>query len=779
MKRILLTIPFLIITLFSNAQHTVSGIVSDKNDVTLLLEGVNVFIPELNKTDISKEGGTYIVKNVGIGTVHIQFSKEGYQTEVKVISTKDSAVVINIELEKSILEPSSVTLSSLNSNLPATTVFPVSIYSAKELATYGTLDPLTSLTYKPEAEILNDGNANTHLTIRGSGLNRVAYYNEGTRLEMNSWESKYALGLNYNGTESYELVTGPAALIYGANASSGVLVLHDEKPAITGDVTGDVKLKYNTNTVGLNGEAGVKGSSLNGLFYSVRLGGDSHTSYIQGEGDEKKLNTEERPFASNSKFNSMNAKLIAGINKRWGVSKISYSHLNLKNGIINVPEESQNLVDGVEREREITEPYQEVVSDLIRSNTFYFLNKSKFNLDLSYQSNDKKTFENNFSNVPENTDALKMSGFNFDLNYTSDALKDWVYTIGGQGGFFDSKNGGTFSRIPDASENYTAAYAFVKYKLKHWNFEIGGRFNSRSQELTPYKGVNDTSSSRPSVMIKKDFRDENGSFGVSFQPIRMLNLKAGVSTGFTMPDYGQLAAFSLNSRMNRFEIGTPELDLERNWQVDLAASLELSAVAVELKGFSNRITDYISAYSTGKDTIVPVDSNSVDTFSVFRYRQDDASINGLEISVTINPPTVKWLKLQLAYSLLEGKFESGDYLPYIPADKLTASLTIKGEKMNYIYKPYFTFIARNYSKREKVSLYEEKAEGYLLLDFLIGGSFKWGKQLFDIGISANNLLNTDYYNQFSETKNLGQSGVYDMGRNVSVQLHIPFGIKSN
>lgn len=47
MRRI---VPILIILFtisnFANAQHTVSGIVSDKADVTLLHEGVTVYIPE-------------------------------------------------------------------------------------------------------------------------------------------------------------------------------------------------------------------------------------------------------------------------------------------------------------------------------------------------------------------------------------------------------------------------------------------------------------------------------------------------------------------------------------------------------------------------------------------------------------------------------------------------------------------------------------------------------------------------------------------------------------
>ena len=105
-----------------------------------------------------------------------------------------------------------------------------------------------------------------------------------------------------------------------------------------------------------------------------------------------------------------------------------------------------------------------------------------------------------------------------------------------------------------------------------------------------------------------------------------------------------------------------------------------------------------------------------------------------------------------------------------------AALTISGEKMNYVYKPFVSVIARNYSERKNVAESELKNEGYLLLDFQIGGSFRWVKQLFDIEVSANNLLNTNYFNQFSLTRSLGPNGVYDMGRNVSLQLHIPFGL---
>lgn len=757
------------------AQHTVSGIVSDKADVTLLHEGVNIYIPELNKSDVSKEGGTYILTNVGIGTVHIRFSKEGYQTEVRTISTSDSAVVVNVELVKSILSPDITSQTSYHGQLPENTILPVNVYSSKELTKHGSIDVLSSLAYNPESEVISDGPGNTHVSIHGSGINRVAYFEEGTKLENNFWDNYYSPGINFNGSENIEVVTGPATSVLGAG-SFGAILLHDERTPVTGKKTGDVKIRFNSNTLGLDGQAGFKGSSAKGLFYSLRFGVQSQTSYIQGGDSIKVVNTEERPFASNSKFNASDVKATIGLNKKWGMSKITLSSLTQKNGLISIPEEAQNLADGIEREREISIPYQELQNNLFRSNTTLFAKRSLFAIDLSYQSNQNKTYSNNFENVMENTDGLDLSAFNYNVRYTSNPLKKYSFSLGTNGSSKEVKNKGTFSRIPDSKEMNQGGYVNLNYKWKRFLIQGAAQVVMKDLELETYKGMNDTSSSRPAINFKDDYMSVNSSGSISYQPLKFLSFRIGASSGTETPNYLQLANYSLHERMNRFEIGNLKLKQESNLQFDLRVKVEFPAIAVEVNGFSNMINDYIFAFDSGIDTILPVDSNRVDTFNVFRYDQSDATINGLEMRVTINPPTAKWIKLQLSYSRIEGKFKGAGYLPDIPADKLTAALTLKSEKMNYLYKPFLTFAARNYSERVNIAFSEKSNESYFLLDFHLGGSFRWGNQFFDISVSANNILNTNFYNQYSLLRNLGTSGVSDMGRNVSVQLHIPFGL---
>ena len=91
-----------------------------------------------------------------------------------------------------------------------------------------------------------------------------------------------------------------------------------------------------------------------------------------------------------------------------------------------------------------------------------------------------------------------------------------------------------------------------------------------------------------------------------------------------------------------------------------------------------------------------------------------------------------------------------------------------------MYNPYLQLVYSKYMEQGEVATFETTSEGYDLLDLHLGGSFRWGHEMFDLSISANNLMNKGYYNHLSLIRTIG---VRDMGRNVCVNLKIPFGIK--
>lgn len=768
MKHIYSFLFFFLFSLAATAQHTLSGLITDKKDNSKLLEGVSVFIPEYNRFDLSKEGGTYILRNIGSGVVNVQFTKTGYRSIVLTVNLKDSATVVNVEMEPTAMELEEVVVTSNSTKLPDHIPYMVNSYSVKELNRMGNMNALTSLTYQPGVDKISVGAGISKPVIRGLSFNRILLYQNGTRLENQPWDDRHDIGVNENGVEKVEVVKGPSALIYGPDAMGGALIFVDEKPAVAGTKTGDVDFSAHSNTLGGNLNLGMKSMNEKGFFYSVRAGGQSHTSYIQGNGDEIRKNTEEKDFAFNSKFITGNAKVSAGLSKKWGVSKLTYSYYKQMLGIIELEEGVSLAENDEQREREIEPPLQDVATHVISSENTFTIGRSKLNVNVAFQHNDRKEYEPKnpgINKVRELAIALKLNTVTFDVKYSSDAEKKFGYTIGTQSYVQSSRNYGRIGLVPDADVSDFSAYGLIRYDTKKINFLAGGRYDLRTLSTAPYL-------QNGAVAIDKNFSLANGSVGLAYHPVEELTLKVNAASGFTAPNYAQLGSNGKHEGAYRYEIGRSNLDIEQNLQGDFGLIWELPDLTFSLSPFYNRINNYIYIQNTGVDTIY-----RNDTLDLYYYSQKNAVISGAEVSIDFHPKAVPWVDLNASLAQIKGEFVSGGYIPYIPANKLVGELRLTKKKIQNLCNPYISFVCRNYFMQDKVSEFERPTDKYTLLDFSLGGSFRWGQNYWDLTIAATNILNTGYFNALSLLKDLQPAGIREMGRNIMVRIRIPFNLK--
>jgi iron complex outermembrane receptor protein len=61
-----------------------------------------------------------------------------------------------------------------------------------------------------------------------------------------------------------------------------------------------------------------------------------------------------------------------------------------------------------------------------------------------------------------------------------------------------------------------------------------------------------------------------------------------------------------------------------------------------------------------------------------------------------------------------------------------------------------------------------------LLNAAVGTDLKVKNQIVSFSLTASNLLNTRYFDHLSTLKDVG---IYNMGRNISLNIQIPFGVK--
>jgi len=788
MKNIIYAVLLFAYSLDAFSQNSVSGIVTDNRDSAV--SGVAVYIPEFQKYDETKAGGTFILRNTGKGNVHIQFSKPGYKTIIQTISTNDSALVLNVRILPSMMELEEVIVTSNSAALPDNLPYTVNTVELREYRESGATTLMQGLALQPGVDRISVGNGIGKPVIRGLSFNRILVQEFGTRIDDQSWDDRHDIGVSENGVDKVEIVKGPAALAYGADAMGGALIFVDQKPAAAGTVLGDVGLGLHSNTLGLEGEAGLKGTSAKGFFYSVRAGIMSHTSYIQGEKEkEVKKNTEEKEFAHNSKWGNESVKGIFGLSKKWGVSKLSYAYYHQSTGIIEDEGDNTNMTGAEDTEeqhsREFEAPYQDVSSNVISSENTIITGKSKVNINLAYQYNDRKEYEpiesTNDKKDKELAFGLKLTTITYDLKWTSNPEKKFGVVIGSQGLFQTNENYGLESLVPDAkSISDVAGYALLRYDIGKFNVLAGLRYDMRAMELESYEPAGEenepvhTIGTKPEIELEKEYSPVNGSLGIAYHPIEDLTIKLNGATGFTAPNYAQLGTWGKHEGAFRFERGNTAFNVEQNAEGDLGIMWESKSVDVGLSGFYNKIKDYIYLQNTGlKDTV----TDSLQTIlDVYDYVQNDATLSGGEATIDIHPSMVKWLDVRVSYATMKGELDEGGNVPYIPANKLTGELTLRAKRLKWFYNPYFTFAAGNYAAQENVAEFEFPSEAYTLFDVRIGLQLPFAHQLVDVNLAVTNLLNTPYMSHLSLVRN-APLNIRDMGRDVSIKIRIPFGLK--
>jgi iron complex outermembrane receptor protein len=113
-------------------------------------------------------------------------------------------------------------------------------------------------------------------------------------------------------------------------------------------------------------------------------------------------------------------------------------------------------------------------------------------------------------------------------------------------------------------------------------------------------------------------------------------------------------------------------------------------------------------------------------------------------------------------------------LPFIPAQKFRYEIRAEREKIGFLKKPSIKLSALTALKQRNPSPYETATNGYTLVNFSVNTDFHISRQILNFGISVNNIFDTQYFDHLSTLQPLNY---YNQGRNISVSLKVPFGIK--
>lgn len=661
---------------------------------------------------------------------------------------------------------------------------PVSIVTPQILKATASTNIIDAIAHQPGVSQLTTGGSISKPIIRGLGYNRVVVMSEGVRQEGQQWGDEHGVEVDGSSVGSVEILKGPASLMYGSDAMAGVVILHAQPTLAEGELKGNISTEYQTN---------------NGLFnYSLQMAGNQKGFVWDARYSDKMAHAYKNKYdgyVPGSQFRERAGRLMLGLNKGWGHSRLTWTAYHLTPGIV----EGERDAETGELEHEEgwtghqyskTLPFQQVKHYKVVWDNSLNLSSGYLKAIIGYQQNRRQEFE---EEMDEYELYFKLHTLTYDLRYVTNEFNGWKLSTGIGGMYQKSGNEGEEYLIPDYRLFDFGFYATATKSLgDNWTLNGGLRYDHR--RLHGYELMED--GDVRFANFSRHFNGVTGSIGAVCNINEHFNVRLNLARGFRTPNMSELASNGVHEGSLRYEIGNQDLKAEYSMQADLGLEFTSQYVSAQLALFANRIDNYIFTHRLAEEI--------EEGYLTYAYTQGDARLLGFEAGVDLHP--VHSVHFSNTFSYVDAQQMHADpgtkYLPFTPAPKWASELkwelfhhshttvnhhhTTDAAHRSVLNNLYIAAGLDCYLKQSHIYSADDTetvTPGYALLNLSAGTDIQVkGKKIAELYITADNLLNKAYQNHLSRLKYAdenvvtGRRGVYNMGRNITFKLVVPISM---
>lgn len=818
LMKLILSIFFSVLTVTGFTQSkTISGKVTSEQKP---LDNITVKIIGTNKSTKSNIFGDYKLTVEKNETVNLQFSGVGYQSAIVKVMVKGDSTISDIDLKAQTSDLNDVVITGVNrATALRKSPVPIAVLSRKTMDQNVSTNLIDAIVKGiPGVTAVTTGPNVSKPFIRGLGYNRVLTLYDGLRQEGQQWGDEHGIEVDEYGISRAEVVKGPASLTYGSDALAGVINMIPLNPIVeNGKVKGDFTSNFQTNN-------GLIASSLGLVYgkndwrYTFRATGKAAHNY------QNKIDG----LVYGTAFREYNISASARVDKTWGFSKTAVTYYD---NLMEIPDGSRDSLsrkftrqilddrddiknrpvvpDGVLNTYSINPLHQHIQH-------FRFYNTSQFrfaNSDLNILIGGQQSIrrEYNHPTVPDQAGLyVVLNTLNYDVKYNFPDFAGVESTVGINGMLQGNRSkDATDFPIPDYDLFDIGAFYFARKSFAKLDISGGIRMDRRNINWNNFYvstdaqtgfgkkvTVNDASGDLQFPAFSKNYYGLSGSLGFTYNLSEKLLIKANIARGYRAPNITEIGSNGLDPGAHIVYLGNRTFKPEFNLQQDLGIIAYLKDAELSFEVFNNDIQNYIYQSRLTDETGNPV--VIVPGNLTYQYQQAKARLYGAELSINLHPSNIKWLSFNnsLAYVvglnknqvLLEQHGRDAKYLPFIPPLQIRSELKATAQKpIGFLDKPYVKVDAAIFADQNKfyaLDNTETFTKGYTLINAGLGSSIKAknGKILMDLFIQVDNVFNIAYQSHLNRLKYFeyytaspnGRSGIYNMGRNISFKVIVPF-----
>ncbi|XOZ32698.1 TonB-dependent receptor plug domain-containing protein [Halomonadaceae bacterium KBTZ08] len=639
-----------------------------------------------------------------------------------------------------------------------------------------------TLDHLPGVDTVSAGNQVGKPVIRGLSGNRVRILSNGIGMDHQQFGTRHSPNVDPFLSDRIEVVRGASSILYGSDALGGSidvqplpLIFSDED---TRHTSGEAHFGYATNNdqndLGLKGASeGTNWSFVGGLIH--RNAGnitvpDDPTFFPPPSSDPDQRRapayTGELDYTD---FEQLNGQLGIGYKAGFGELRLRYTGWrNEHNFLLPPPAGKKPPAEGPEGVG------QRLENDELRLDAMIPLDGNwTFKPTLAWQRNQRQS---NGGGVPRNVLFDGTIDIEFDQYTTrleAEHAQLGVFDAGRVGLEYRTKqqeSRGTTQLSPGGQVDNLGVFAFEERTLGRLTLQAGLR-----QDWTETVGKSNETAAPTSFNGRdgNDYSVTSGSLGGSYALTDRLTLASNLGRGFRAPTLFELYADGQHAGVAAVQKGNQNLDAEKSLNTDLALRWRSTRTAASATVYRNAIDDYIDLQDTG---------NTEQGLPVFRYRQTDAVLTGVELTARAN--VTETVELSASYSAVDGENDrTGNDLPLQPADELRVEGTWTPSRWGPLRTPWVRLgLRHNASKKaapgEPFSQFDNapfgtaSTDSYTVADFGVGFSIASSVGApVRFNLEVRNLTDTSYRDFLDTYKGYALSP----GRDVRMTVKVPLG----
>ncbi|WP_300603987.1 TonB-dependent receptor [Niabella sp.] len=800
------------------AQTVVRGVVTGNQEPVSL---ANVLLEELRRGAVTDSAGYFIICDVPPGAYTLQVSCVGYidvKLPVRVKKNEQLTIPVALPAGDGIMDEIVITGVSKATRIRENPLAVTSI-SSKQIEQTASVNIIDALVKNvPGLHAVQTGPNISKPFIRGLGYNRVLTLYDGLRQEGQQWGDEHGIEVDGYNIDRAEVIKGPSSLQYGSDALAGVVSLFPFVPGVPdkrvhGKFTGEYQT--NNNLIG------------NGL----RFGYDNGHFLLAAGGSYRMAKDYRNPVDGRvylTRFRESNLSALAGYKTDKGFIRIS---LTLYDNLQAIPDGSRDSLT-----RKFTKQVYEGTEDTIGRrpvvpaselngyrlpglsqhiqhyraylNSRWQAGTGGIELLLGAQQNIRREY-NHPALLQQPGMYVKLNTLNYGLRYHAPVFSNIEATIGLNGMFQHNKSlTATDFPIPDYHLGDGGIYTYAKWSNDRWTVSGGLRYDLRQVQWDNfYVKPNDATGFDQQAMIpdttgavlqfeayRKIFAGMAASVGGTFRVSDQLSLKANIGRGYRAPNITEMASNGLDPGAHMIYLGNRNFKPEFSLQEDIGVSARFKNFSADVSFFNTDIEHYIYL-----NLVTDANGNALadpQGNKTYQYRQARAQLYGAEVWLAVHPRRLAGFRFDNSLALVYGfnreaayknKGIQGAYLPLIPPLKWVGSLSqVINPRSGWLdaLTPKLSMECTAAQGRYLgLDQTETATAGFMLFHAGVVAAIPFSKmQSIQVQFEVTNLFNKayqsnlnrlKYFEHYAQSPN-GHSGIYNMGRNGSLKIILPF-----